>query len=427
MLVRPGAIGKIGSSGRRGTPSPAPTPTPPPAGFDAFTYMGDSLIPGRGNFEADRDPVLDAPVADTVQYVNHSSQGDYQQLRFDTSPTWYPDGNGYDTTPTGRVSVNEAVERSYQALTASWNRGVAAIPCGVGGSALLHASSNDWDPATPGTYLVNAKNAHNAAYALLRDAEPGSRMRAIVMDLTSNDVNGGGYNSTNIRAAWLGLIDYVRANFDGVDDETIIVIGGPCAAGASFDTARADIDFIVTQRVNCIAVHPPHPTADPANLHSTPPELRIWGANIAAAVYAAAEPESVEQFSITGQSGVAVNTPITSEAVMVRGIGYGKSATLTVSGGEVSVNGGAFSSSSQTVHWGDLFETKVQSSASNSTDATATVTITGPLGGGDAKSAMFTVTTISAGTTNVVSAGAGGRFDNGLVRFTDNAFMLETL
>lgn len=235
----------------------------------AFTILSDSLGPSRDadNLDANRTGA-DPEVIGAMQYVNHSSRGDYQTLSTDVSPMWFPDDG------TARISFMENMFSSFIGLTGDMP---VVIPCGIGGASLLHASNPDFDPAGPGQRLTEAGTAHNAAMTLLKAQDASATVGGIVICLTSNDVIGGSYNSANIRAAWIGLVDYIRTNFDYVDEATPFFFAGPCANGAPFDTARLDCEYAATQRENVFVVHPPFPTADPSNLHPVRAENRAWG------------------------------------------------------------------------------------------------------------------------------------------------------
>jgi hypothetical protein len=393
------------------TPSPTPTPTSAAEGYDGFTALGDSYIAGRGNFEADRDPVRDAVVPDTAQWINRSDEVGYQTISTNTAPIWNPD-DGVE-----RVSPLESLLRGYQSENVARGRKAFIIPCGVGGTRLIHtASTSDWDPAGPGDQLVTAKNTHNSAYAELRASHPGSRMRGVMVCLTTNDVVSGTYDTTNIRAAWIALAVYIRANFDGVDDETPIVFSGPSCAGAGYNTARADIAYAVSQVDNCYYVEPPTPTTDPGNLHPTMDENAIWGAAVGAAFWDAPEPEIVEDFAITAANDAPLNTPIDSEPVLVM-VGYGVAVTASIVDGTFSVNGGAFDATAKSVAWGDEIVVRRNSALVIESTTTATLTI-------GTKSAPFNITTV-APKLRFTNPGVLVQA-NGLTRFATGNFILET-
>lgn len=404
----------------------APTIPDPPAGDDIFIIMSDSLGTGiGGGKEEDRDPILDAPVAGTSQYVNHSSQPDYQSLRTSTAPTWHVGGLYSPSALNGRISVLEPMLRQYQSLTAARGRGATVIGCGRGGTNLIDtASNNDWDAAGPGAYIVDAKTTFNAARAQVLAIKPHSRVRGIIIALTSNDAgpSAATYNSTNIRAAWIAAIDYARANFNGVTDETVFILCGPCAVGsATFTAARADVAYAAAQRALAYNVNPVTPTANPDNLHPTLAETRTWGTNIANAIYAAPEPSVVENFTIDPVNGAALSTPIESD-VFIPMLGFGQTAAITVSGLEYRLDGGSWTSAPGTYRWGNEIEVRKTSSGSYTTTVSGSITV-------GTKSATFNVTTAAlGGTTNVVSLSRGACYsNNGKFIFVDEGLLLESV
>jgi hypothetical protein len=95
------------------------------------------------------------------------------------------------------------------------------------------------------------------------------------------------------------------------------------------------------------------------------------------------------QFTFTDQTGVTPNTPVTSNAITVSGINA--PAPISVTGGQYSINGGAYTSSSGTVSNGNTLTARVTSSGNYAATTSATLTIGGVNG-------VFSVTTITAPT-----------------------------
>ena len=95
-----------------------------------------------------------------------------------------------------------------------------------------------------------------------------------------------------------------------------------------------------------------------------------------------------DAFTFTDQSGVAVSTVIVSNTITVTGITGASPVTIT--GGEYSINGGAYASTATTVVVNDTVRVRGTSSASNSTAVNVVLTIGGV-------SDTFTITTV-AGT-----------------------------
>lgn len=99
-------------------------------------------------------------------------------------------------------------------------------------------------------------------------------------------------------------------------------------------------------------------------------------------------------FSYAPKTGVAPNANYASDPAVISGINA--PATVTITGGLYSINGGAFVSTQGTVNNGDAVTLKVTSSGSFNTATTATVTIGGV-------SASFRVTTAPANAITVTS------------------------
>jgi YD repeat-containing protein len=94
-----------------------------------------------------------------------------------------------------------------------------------------------------------------------------------------------------------------------------------------------------------------------------------------------------QAFSFTAQTGVPISTFITSNSIAVAGITA--AANISVTGGDYSLNGGAFTTASGTVLNNDFVLLRQQSSAAYATTTGATLTI-------GAASAVFNVTTALA-------------------------------
>jgi hypothetical protein len=92
-----------------------------------------------------------------------------------------------------------------------------------------------------------------------------------------------------------------------------------------------------------------------------------------------------DQFTFTAQTGVALSTLVTSNAIKISGINTG--APISITDGTYSINGGTYTSSSGTVVNGDTVWVQLTSSESYSTTTNATLTI-------GAVSDTFSVTTL---------------------------------
>jgi hypothetical protein len=97
-----------------------------------------------------------------------------------------------------------------------------------------------------------------------------------------------------------------------------------------------------------------------------------------------------DAFTFTDITGATVSTVYTSAPITVAGIDAATS--ISVSGGQYNINGGAFTASAGTVVAGDVVRARVTSSASNLVGVSAVVTIGGVVD-------TYTVTTAAAADT----------------------------
>ena len=114
--------------------------------------------------------------------------------------------------------------------------------------------------------------------------------------------------------------------------------------------------------------------------------------------------------NFTSFQNAVVSTVITSNTQTIYNITGSVSVSVTGDGSpQISVNGGAYSSSSTTIQSGQTLSVRLTSSASNSADHVASVTV-GSL------TRTFTVTTVAAGGSGGTSTG-GGTSDYGMIVF----------
>jgi hypothetical protein len=99
-----------------------------------------------------------------------------------------------------------------------------------------------------------------------------------------------------------------------------------------------------------------------------------------------------DAFSFTDQTDVALSTLTTSNTITVTGIDA--ATAISVTGGEMSINSGAFGSASTTVVASDTVQLRVTSSASNST----AVAVTLDIGGVTDEWSVTTLAVVSGGT-----------------------------
>jgi hypothetical protein len=97
-----------------------------------------------------------------------------------------------------------------------------------------------------------------------------------------------------------------------------------------------------------------------------------------------------DAFAFAAQSGTALSTVVASNEITVAGINA--SAAVTITGGEYSIDGGAFTSAAGTVANGQKIKVRVTASSQFSTAASAVLTVGGV-------SATFSATTLDADTT----------------------------
>lgn len=97
-------------------------------------------------------------------------------------------------------------------------------------------------------------------------------------------------------------------------------------------------------------------------------------------------------FGFTDQTGVALNTPITSNAITVSGIDAAAPISISA-GGQYRINGGAWTAVAGTVSNGDTVELQRTSSASNATGVDTPLTIGGV-------SDVWTITTVAGAGVN---------------------------
>lgn len=101
---------------------------------------------------------------------------------------------------------------------------------------------------------------------------------------------------------------------------------------------------------------------------------------------------TVNPFSFAPQMGVPLSTLILSNTITVNGNNI--AVAISITGGQYSINGGAFTSAAGTVNPGDSVQVEVMSSGSNNTATSCTLTISATTG-------TFTVTTAAVGNFKV--------------------------
>lgn len=372
-----------------------------PDGYDLILTYGDSLQAGvtYGNNSDpatyDRD-VTDVDLAGAYQFTGPDAAFNSITagiITDDTTPVW---GNGPNVGE--KLTLSEYLVRAYKGELAA-NREALVVNMARGGTSLTDgASTASGTIAVGGARYNEAITQFNTALAAAKNEYPGSRIRAIVISAGSNDANSpaGPLNLATFQGAFEAVIDGFRSEVDECSEAPVFIYGpvsGP--GGADMTTVRTAITNLAAAMTDVYSFVPADSGSD--NLHPSRDALFADGATIAGLIPTTPEPELVAPFTIASASEVALDSDIDSDEFMVRGIGEGVSATLTVTGGETSVNGGGYSSSAKTVNWGDMVSVRVHSSNDEGEQTQGTATVTGP-GVGNAESATFTVTTEATGT-----------------------------
>jgi len=134
-----------------------------------------------------------------------------------------------------------------------------------------------------------------------------------------------------------------------------------------------------------------------------------------------------DAFSFTAQTGVALNTAVTSNTITVSGINAASSISITA-GGSYSVNGGAFTTVSGTVNNGNTVAVRLTTSGSFSTQTCATLTIGGVQGSFCATTVnpAFDYTLSNTGNITVTQGSSGSNtITRNLVTGTSQAVTLS--
>lgn len=109
-----------------------------------------------------------------------------------------------------------------------------------------------------------------------------------------------------------------------------------------------------------------------------------------------------EVFSFTDQTGVAAGAVVSSNAIVINGVNA--PAPIAITGGQYSINDGAFTEAAANVSNGDRVVVRVTSSATAGAATSATLTVGGV-------SDTFTVTTAAAAAQPPSQRGGGGALD----------------
>ena len=121
-------------------------------------------------------------------------------------------------------------------------------------------------------------------------------------------------------------------------------------------------------------------------------EFAVWYYGRLTGAIGTAADTTPDAFTFTDQTGVALNSTITSNTITVSGITA--AASISITGGTYSINGGAYTSSAGTVTNGQTVSVRHTSSSSYSTATNTTLTI-----GGVSDTFTSTTTTAAPDTT----------------------------
>jgi hypothetical protein len=132
--------------------------------------------------------------------------------------------------------------------------------------------------------------------------------------------------------------------------------------------------------------------------------LTIGGVSDIFSVTTLAADTTPDAFPFTNQTDVPLNTLIISNAITVAGIN--SPSPISITGGEYSINGGAYTAAAGTVNNNDTVRVRQTSSASFNTTTDATLTIGGVSG-------VFSITTLQLTGLIVTSANGGESWQSG--------------
>jgi hypothetical protein len=134
---------------------------------------------------------------------------------------------------------------------------------------------------------------------------------------------------------------------------------------------------------------------------TTTATLSIGGVNGTFSVMTLAADTTPDPFTFTAQTDVALNTVVTSNTVTITGINT--TASISITGGEYSINGASFTSISGTVNNGDYITVRLTSSDNYFATTSTTLTI-------GSVSGTFSITTV---TGNIDPNNDGSRYAYG--------------
>lgn len=402
-------------------------PSAQPDGYDIFLFYADSLGNKGGTYDVDNIANGNAPPPPVVRLADDIDRaGAYQFtgpdasvqgiISSDITPVWGNHGDALD-----RIKLAEPFARAWLDEVGSPNRRSLVAVMGRSGQAILVGPAN---LAFGGTRYVEAIPQFNGALIAARSEFPASRIRGIILSLGSNDANAvDTLDGVAFEAALSAVCTNLRLDVTEASEAPIVFYGPVPAGGGDFNTVRTAQANLASSLPNTAILNIQGQVWDDS-LHGDAEDEKASAGPLAVLLKSMPEPQRPRPFSIPNQIDVAPDTDITSAAVLVPMNGVGVAGTITVTGGLVSLNDGAFLSTPQVAQWSDQMRVRRRSSPDGSTALSATVRVTGPTGA--FVEASFTVTTIGVGTNRVVFGSGKGILTNGSVVFGSAPGIKET-
>lgn len=407
---RGNGAGQLGYAKRFGVAISDPPGTPgdvnaEPAGWDILPLYGDSNSNGM---------VVDYPGADPddTRYERKPGMTDLAgvytftgpdaaivslpvaTIRSDITPMYGNNNGTAADTAKDRVGIGEFLGRYWKALHP--NRNVLVVPMGRGGASLLNAGSPSDLAYGSNTLYTPMIQQMQAAVAACRALSDSVRVPFLTFCGPSNDATHAANTTAAETTALTNIVNGMRTDIPESTDVPFVFMGLHPLIDA--DNSVRNALTAVAAALPKVGVVVPGDDAADDDLHPVPTKLDIAGDAMIDWVATQTLSDKVSAFSIPSQSGVAVDTDIISDPVQMPLLRSGELGTITVTGGEVSLNDGGFTSADQDAAWIDTFEVKVHSSASEGTTAYATVRVTSSTG--HFQEATFAATTLStSGTT----------------------------
>ncbi|PUA26881.1 MAG: hypothetical protein B0W54_20885 [Cellvibrio sp. 79] len=183
---------------------------------------------------------------------------------------------------------------------------------------------------------------------------------------TLADVTPAGFTLAPVTNAALGAtVTSAAVTLSGFDIAVpVSITGGEYSInGGAFTAAAGTVTAAQTVAVKLVAS---------AN-HSTTTTAQLTVGGVGAGFSVTTLPDSTpDAFSFTTKTGAAINTAYTSDAITVKGIDT--TVPVSITGGEYSINGGAFTSAAGTVVVNDTVS--VKTTAANGTELTREAVLT---------------------------------------------------